>query len=212
VLNASGYPMQLNDEPPSVSSCLSSGPPKSYSFTASETVSSEISIGGYWTSHDTNEPWVNATYHQFSAGSYTLLAFDPWGQTVELNFSVDLRDATTGTTSSSCSGYPPGGNCPGTYNYTFTVSVNYTGPWKLTYLGYNNLGKTNPTNVSGSYTGSGFFAKNVTMTSVNTGGLSLCATAQKLDGSSSTLILTVTGYNETSLPYGSVSYCGGVVP
>jgi hypothetical protein len=94
VLNASGHPMQLNDEPPIVVSCLSSGPPKSYSFTASQAISSEISVGGYWTSPDANEPWVNATYHQFPPGGYTLLAFDPWGQTVEVNFSVDLRDAT----------------------------------------------------------------------------------------------------------------------
>jgi hypothetical protein len=126
--------------------------------------------------------------------------------------STSQSQTTPTTTSSSCSGYPPGGNCPGTYSYTFTISVNYTGPWKLTYLGYNNLGKTNPSNVSGSYSGSGFFAKNVTMTSVDTGGLTLCATAQKLDASTATLILTVTGYNETSAPYGSTSYCGGVVP
>ena len=32
-----------------------------------------------------------------------------------------------------CSGYPPGGNCAGNYSYTFTISVNYTGPWRLTY-------------------------------------------------------------------------------
>lgn len=82
----------------------------------------------------------------------------------------------------------------------------------MTYLGYNNLGQTNPTNVSGSYTGSGFFAKNVTMTSVVTGGLTLCATAQKLDSSNNTLIVTVTGSNETSVPYGSTSYCASAVP
>jgi hypothetical protein len=101
VLNASGYPMQLNDEPPSVSSCLSSGPLKSYTFTASETVTSEIAIGGYWTSNDTSEPWVNATYHHFSPGSYTLLAFDPWGQTVELSFAVDLSENGFASTSTS---------------------------------------------------------------------------------------------------------------
>jgi hypothetical protein len=116
------------------------------------------------------------------------------------------------STTSSCSGYPPGGNCPGTYNYTFTLSVNYTGPWKLSYQGYNSLGQSNPTGVSGNSTGRGFYAKSVTLSGPNTSGLTLCATAQKLDASTATLILTVTGYNETSAPYGSTSYCGGVVP
>jgi hypothetical protein len=116
------------------------------------------------------------------------------------------------STFSSCTGYPPGGNCLATYSYTFTISVNYSGPWMLTYQGYNSLGKYNPLNVSGNFTGSGFYSKDVTLSGLNNSGLTLCAWAQKLDGSNSTLILMVTGYNETSLPYGSTSYCGGVVP
>ena len=28
----------------------------------------------------------------------------------------------------SCLGYPLGGNCPGSYDYTLTVYVNYSGP------------------------------------------------------------------------------------
>jgi hypothetical protein len=157
--------------------------------------------------------WSGSRFQSFPIGEYTVSVFDAWGQVAIGHFEVlPSGQSSTSSTSSTCSGYPPVGNCPDTYSYTFTVSVNYTGPWKLTYLGYNNLGITNPTNVSGSYTGTGFFAKNVTMTSVDTGGLTLCAQAQKLDASTAALILTVTGYNETSLPYGSVSYCGGVVP
>ena len=113
------------------------------------------------------------------------------------------RTSSTNLTSSSCTGYPPGGNCLATYSYTFTISVNYTGQWKLTYQGNH---------VSGNDTGSGFFSKAVTLSDLNTNWLTLCATAQKLDGSNDTLILTVTGHNETSLPYGVTSYCGGVVP
>jgi len=67
-------------------------------------------------------------------------------------------------------------------------------------------------NVGGNITGNGLYSKSVILTGPNNNGLTLCATAQKLDGSNLTLILTVTGYNETSLPYGSTSYCGGVVP
>ena len=110
---------------------------------------------------------------------------------------------STTTVTTTCSGYPPGGDCVTTYSYTFTISVNYTGPWKLTYQGNN---------VSGNNAGSGFFSKAVTLSDLNTKWLTLCATAQKLDGSYKTLTLTVTGHNETSLPYGVTSYCGGVVP
>ena len=119
---------------------------------------------------------------------------------------------TTTSTSSSCSGYPPGGNCIAPYSYTFTLSVNYSGPWKLAYQGYNSLDKSNPTNVSGSYQGTGFYSKAITLSGLNNNGLTLCAQAQKLDASNRTLILTITGYNETLAPYGTVSYCGGVVP
>jgi hypothetical protein len=90
--------------------------------------------------------------------------------------------------------------------------VNYTGPWKLTYQGYNSLGKSNPTDVSGSYNGTGFYSMPITLSGLSDNGLTLCAQAQKLDASNSILILTVTGSNETALPYGSTSYCGGVVP
>jgi hypothetical protein len=112
----------------------------------------------------------------------------------------------------SCSGFPPGGDCVARYSYTFTLSVNYSGPWKLTYQGYNSLAKSNPTDVGGSFNGTGTFSKSITLSGLNNQGLTLCANAQKLDASTSTLVLTITGQNETSLPYGSVSYCGGVAP
>jgi len=111
-----------------------------------------------------------------------------------------------------CTGYPPGGDCSGNYSYTFTISVNYTGSWRLTYQGYDSMGESNPTNANGNLTGTGLHSQSVTLSGPNDNSLTLCATAQKLDASSSTLILTITGYNETSLPYGSTSYCGGVVP
>jgi len=107
-------------------------------------------------------------------------------------------------------GYPPGGDCPGNYSSAFTISVNYTGSWRLTYQGYANGG--GPTNVNGNLTGSGLYSLLVTLSGPNNNGLTLCATSQKLDGSNSTLTLTVTGSSETSLPYGSTSYCGGVYP
>jgi hypothetical protein len=126
--------------------------------------------------------------------------------------SSSISPLTSTTTNSSCSGYPPGGDCLATYSYTFTMSVNYSGSWKLTYQGYNSGGESNPTGVGGNLTGSGDYSRAVTLTGLNNNWLTLCATAQKLDGSNLTLVLRVTGFNETSLPYGSTSYCGSVVP
>jgi len=111
-----------------------------------------------------------------------------------------------------CSGYPPGGDCRANYSYTFTISLNYTGPWRLTYQGYASMGESNPTNANGNLTGNGPYSRPVILTGPNNNGLTLCATAQKLDGSNTTLTLAVTGSNSTSAPYGSVTYCGGVVP
>jgi hypothetical protein len=116
--------------------------------------------------------------------------------------------------SALCTGNPQGDSAaaPGTWTYAFDLSVNYNGPWSLSYQGYNSLGKSNPTNATGSCDGTGSYGLQVTVAGSNKNALTLCAKAQKLDGSNSTLTLTVTGHNETSLPYGSVSYCGGVVP
>ena len=89
--------------------------------------------------------------------------------------------------------------------------MNYTGPWSLTYEGCSGLG-TCSTAPMASLNGTGYDSTPVTVTGLDNSGLTLCAQAQKLDASNATLILTVTGYDETSAPYGSVSYCGGVVP
>jgi hypothetical protein len=130
------------------------------------------------------------------------------------NHPVTSTVAITSTTA-NCSGYPPGGNCPGNYSYTFVISINYTGPWKATYYGYHSVGAyfgQSGNYTGGALTGTGDSSRSITLTGPNTNGLALCARAQKLDASNSTLVLTITGHNETSLPYGSVSYCGGVVP
>ena len=129
--------------------------------------------------------------------------------TGQVFFLVGIQTASSSSGTTTCSGHPTGGDCIAPYSYTFTLSVNYTGPWKLAYQGYNSLGRSN---VSGTYTGAGFNSTMVTLTGLSNGSLTLCAQAQKLDTSDGVLTLTVTGYNETSLPYGVVSYCGGVVP
>ncbi|MGD0396752.1 MAG: hypothetical protein ABSB26_07610 [Nitrososphaerales archaeon] len=132
-----------------------------------------------------------------------------------VSYEFYLKPSTGSSSSSTCSGSPPVGDCAVPYSYPFTLSVNYSGPWRLSYQGYLSSfgpGKAIPTNVTGSYSGTGFYSKNITLSGPGNYGLELCASAQKLDGSGSSLILKITGRNETSLPYGSVTYCGGVAP
>jgi len=115
----------------------------------------------------------------------------------------------------TCSGSPQGGGsnvAAPTWSINLGLTVNYTGPWTLTYQGYNSLGKSNPTSTSGSCNGTGFYSLPVSVSGSTSEALTLCAQAQKLDSSNATMILTITGDNETSLPNGSVSYCGGEIP
>ena len=115
---------------------------------------------------------------------------------------------------SSCSGYPPGGNCVAPYSYTFTIAVNYTGRWSLNYTGQTNVAESNPYNVTGTHTGTGYFTVSATLSGLNTRMLTICAYAQKLDASASTLLLSVGPLypKNTSTPFGIVSTCGTVAP
>ena len=159
---------------------------------------------------------TNATYPMTIEGSFQD------GQAFSYQVSIQVQATTfagstttsTASTTASCTGSAQGssGASSGTWSYTFYPTVNYTGPWTLTYQGYASLGQSNPTDTKGNCSGTGFFSIPVTVTGPNTDALSVCATAQKMDSSNSPLILTVTGFNETSLPNGSVTYCGGVVP
>jgi hypothetical protein len=141
LLNASGDPMQLSDAPPNTLACLSS-PSTSYSFGPSQTVSEQFSVGGYWTSVDHSQPWINATYSEFSPGSYTIVAFDAWGQLAELDFtvspgSVQLTNVPTMTVNGSLyyfddvSSDITVGN-PG-YSFFHNASVTFLGVKFVTY-------------------------------------------------------------------------------
>ena len=100
----------------------------------------------------------------------------------------------------------------------FTISVNYTGPWTVTYQGYNedcyNYQTLNSTcnsdfqTLSGNYDGSGFNSRNITV-SGQENGWTFCAQAQKSDASDSALTLEVSDgpRNDTSLPFGTTSTC-----
>jgi hypothetical protein len=93
VYNESGSPLLLSDAAPSALACVSNAK-NYYEFSAFQTLSENISVGGYWTSPNPSDPWTNATYHQFSPGVYTVVAFDPWEGMIELNFTVAVIEPT----------------------------------------------------------------------------------------------------------------------
>jgi hypothetical protein len=135
VYDSSGAPLQLGDSIPILLTCLSSNP-SFHPFNASQTISETISIGGYWTSPNPSEPWVNATYHQFPPGSYTIAAFDPWDQIAEQNFTVNFSDSYIYLSAGGfCSG--PGGYEPcwgGTDAYVFDCASSAATPEGCTQI------------------------------------------------------------------------------
>ena len=69
--------------------CLSLGPP-TYSFAASQALSTTINVGGYWSvPRQGGTPLQGVSgYQHFSPGKYTLVAFDAFGDSVVLPFTV----------------------------------------------------------------------------------------------------------------------------
>lgn len=119
---------------------------------------------------------------------------------------TNTSSTTTGTATSNCQEMTLQTTtyCLGIWYMPFTVIVNYTGSWEVSYLAYN----TGVKDVSGLYSGTGY---NVTMLNFEAYGFSqprACATATKQDSSNRTLALTLLLYtNNTSIPYGSVDNC-----
>lgn len=137
-------------------------------------------VSGYWT--QSGSAYV---FHHFSSGTYAVVFYDYWGNTIigymqvfwpvapksqspprkrpilivaVIAIVVVSAVSVMGYYSvklSSCSGYPPGGNCVAPYNYTFMIAVNYTGRWSLNYTGQANVGEANPYNVTGTRGGTG---------------------------------------------------------
>jgi len=128
--------------------------------------------------------------------------------TVTDTFSQTVIILTT-TSSTSCDYVIPS-PCPS--GQTFTLIVDYTGAWRVTYQGYNAPSCSDCLNnstetLTGNYDGSGFNARNVTV-SGQANGWTICAQAQKSDASSSVLVLIVSGVqNETSIAFGTASAC-----
>ena len=144
IYNGAGVPVQLTDSAIATLSCLHETG-DSLSFNAFQTITEDLSIGGVWTSTDVDQPWINATYSQFSPGNYFVVAFDAWGQLAELNFSVGLSPnadyLTAGTICTGPGGYVPcfGGSMPNNTPYFFNCAAAAATPQgctqKVTYTG-----------------------------------------------------------------------------
>jgi hypothetical protein len=113
----------------------------------------------------------------------------------------------TSSTSSTCTA-TGGIGCPHFFNETFSLSVDYSGPWGLSYQGYLGDGSGLPIE-SGNFFGHGFgWNSSVTVSGIDEYGVTACAEAQKLDSSNATLGLILQGNaNMTSLPYGTTKVC-----
>lgn len=114
-----------------------------------------------------------------------------------------VAEGRSSSSSSSCYAVPAVPEAvPCVAGYNFTVTVNYTGPWRLSYQGYNVSKLT----VNGTYTGTGFNSTTL-LVKGSANGWKLCAKAQKLDASNFTLGLSIGAENSTSLPFGSTTVC-----
>jgi hypothetical protein len=148
----------------------------------------------------------------FLAGlcSSTLYPAKTVSKTATVTYTFAQTVIVLSTSSSVSCNYVIPAPCPG--GQTFTLSVNYTGPWRVTYQGYNAAACSDcygngTQTLSGSYDGSGFNSRNITV-SGQANGWTLCAQAQKSDASGSVLTIDVSGVrNETSLPFGSTLVC-----
>ena len=123
--------------------------------------------------------------------------------------------AYTKTTSSSTTctytAMPQAIECPHFFNQTYTISVSYTGPWGVNYQGYLGAGESGQLVESGSFYGHGPATQSVTVSGIDSYGITLCTEAQKLDASGSTLILRILPpvdvMNQTSLAFGTTKTC-----
>lgn len=124
-------------------------------------------------------------------------------------FITKVVTVVTNTSSSSSTCTATGGiGCPHFFNQTFAISINYSGPWGLSYQGYLGDGSDSPIE-SGNFFGHGFgWNSSIIVSGIDTYGVTACAEAQKLDSSNATIGLILQGNaNMTSLPYGTTKVC-----
>lgn len=122
-----------------------------------------------------------------------------------IEFSQNQDTNSTASTTCTATG---GIGCPHFVHDNFTISVTYTGPWGLTYQGYLGDSQSGQPVTSGNFYGHTSANETVAVAGVSTVGTTICAEAQKLDSSSSTLALSIaSSSNQTSVAYGMTKVC-----
>ena len=79
--------------------------------------------------------------------------------------------------------------------FYYSISINYTGSWKLVYSGQNGT-----QDFQGNKSGSGYFNTTIVTYGVGYVENKLCATAMKLDSQNITLTLRVVGQSSSTTP------------
>jgi len=113
------------------------------------------------------------------------------------------------TTSTLCTG-TGGLGCPHFFDQTYILSVNYNGPWGVSYQGYLGEGTSGAPVQSGNFYGHGASNESVTVSGTDPYAITICVEAQKLDASNSLLVLRILPTdvaNQTSVPYGTTMSC-----
>ena len=120
---------------------------------------------------------------------------------------------TTSTYTLCTSTEPLPSGCYRFFNSTFAIGVAYDGPWGVTYQSYLGMNESSPPAQSGSFYGHGPASETVRVSGPVSSIATLCIHAEKLDASSSILILRINPpsnvANQTALPYGVVKVCVG---
>ena len=130
-----------------------------------------------------------------------------YGQVNSLSSQIHSSQSTTASTTCTATG---GIGCPHFFNDSRTISVNYTGPWGVSYQGYLGDQVSGQLVVSGSFYGHGTGNKSIAVAGISEYGTTICAQAEKLDASNATLVLRILPanvMNQTSITYGTTEAC-----
>jgi hypothetical protein len=127
--------------------------------------------------------------------------------TSTITYTTTVMAGANSTTSTTCTAIG-GIGCPHSLNDSFTISVTYAGPWGLTFEGYLGDSPSGQPVKSGNFYGHTSANETVTVVGVSPVGTTICAEAQKLDASSSTLVLSIgSSSNQTSIAYAMTKVC-----
>jgi hypothetical protein len=132
---------------------------------------------------------------------------------IPITQTITVYSRTFTATSCTYTTLPEAMDCPHYWNSTWTISVEYAGVWVASYQGYLGGGENkSDLSVAGSFYGHDTANQSLTITGWTQGqAITVCAEAQKLDASGSTLVLRilppVNVMNETSSVYGTTKTC-----